>query len=91
MAGDVHEGAKREISDHAEEFVRQLAVAVMPKSRTPAASSPDEENEVGIEERPSKSEDSLEHRDPAGHSRGIRSKGSAIRSVVNPHQLRIDP
>src|SRR5215212_5224216 len=35
----------------------------------------------------SKSEDRLDHRNPAGHSRRVRTKCSAIRSSLNPHQL----
>src|SRR5215212_11202164 len=39
----------------------------------------------------SKSEDRLDHRNPAGHSRGVRTKCSAIRSSLNPHQLAGHP
>src|ERR1044072_3839213 len=46
---------------------------------------------TGIIKRLSKSEDGLKHRRPAGHSRGVRSKGSAIWGFVYPHQLAGHP
>jgi hypothetical protein len=44
-----------------------------------------------VESRFSKGEYRLDHRHPATHTRGIRTKGPAVRSVVNPHQLAGEP
>src|SRR5215204_3611687 len=46
---------------------------------------------TGIIKRLSKSEYRLKHRRPAGQTRGIRSKGAAIRNFGHPHQLAAEP
>ena len=38
-----------------------------------------------------KSKDRLDHRNPAGHSRGVRTKCSAVRSSLNSHHLAGHP
>src|SRR5678816_860587 len=39
----------------------------------------------------SKSQDRLQHRHPARQTCGVRSKGPAIRSLIDPEQLCVDP